>query len=139
MLFRSYENLTKNTMKVSNGEGTAANFTQFGVGCSFSDNEEERALRNEITDQACRGWFSSGLVSSGVSPAENASVSQSQSAETVSSSNQKSLIDDTMFVQAGSFEANGALDETKNQPAQATCKSGRYRKTLVQGLNIRRS
>merc|ERR1712157_691350 len=60
-----YEDLTKN-MKVTSGDGTAANFTQFGVGCSFSGNEEEKALRNEITDQACRGWFSSGLVSSGV-------------------------------------------------------------------------
>merc|ERR1719223_1677148 len=37
-------------------------FTMFGVGCSFSDSPEERDLRNEIMDQACRGWFSSGAL-----------------------------------------------------------------------------
>jgi len=39
-----------------------ANFTMFGVGCSFSDSDAERALRTEITDQACRGWFSAGSL-----------------------------------------------------------------------------
>ena len=40
------------------------NFTMFGVGCSFADSPAERDLRNEIMEQACRGWFSSGLLSS---------------------------------------------------------------------------
>ena len=39
------------------------NFTMFGVGCSFADSPEERDLRFEITDQACRGWFPSGTIS----------------------------------------------------------------------------
>lgn len=39
------------------------NFTMFGVGCSFADSPEERDLRNEIMEQACRGWFSSGSLS----------------------------------------------------------------------------
>lgn len=39
------------------------NFTMFGVGCSFSDSPKERELRDEIMDQACRGWFSSGSLS----------------------------------------------------------------------------
>mmetsp|Transcript_19616 Transcript_19616/g.30234 ORF Transcript_19616/g.30234 Transcript_19616/m.30234 type:complete len:216 (-) Transcript_19616:370-1017(-) len=39
-----------------------ANFTLFGVGCSFADSPQERELRNEITDQACRGWLSSGAL-----------------------------------------------------------------------------
>ena len=39
------------------------NFTMFGVGCSFADSPAERDLRNEIMEQACRGWFSSGLLS----------------------------------------------------------------------------
>lgn len=38
------------------------NFTMFGVGCSFADSPEERDRRNEIMEQACRGWFSSGSL-----------------------------------------------------------------------------
>jgi len=38
------------------------NFTMFGVGCSFADSPEERDLRDEITEQACRGWFPSGAI-----------------------------------------------------------------------------
>jgi len=34
----------------------------FGVGCSFDDSPTERDLRNDIMDQACRGWFSSGSI-----------------------------------------------------------------------------
>eukprot|EP00970_Alexandrium_tamarense_P020701 scaffold15550_cov448-Alexandrium_tamarense.AAC.1 len=34
-------------------------FTTFGVGCSFADSEEEKDLRNEFMEQACRGWLSS--------------------------------------------------------------------------------
>jgi DnaJ-class molecular chaperone len=59
-----YEELAKAMKKVSsNTNGETPNFTMFGVGCSFADTEQERALRNEITDQACRGWFSSGSIS----------------------------------------------------------------------------
>ncbi|GKY95371.1 hypothetical protein MPSEU_000498800 [Mayamaea pseudoterrestris] len=43
-------------------ENDRSDFTMFGVGCSFSDNEREKQLRSEIMDQACRGWFSSGLI-----------------------------------------------------------------------------
>ena len=38
-------------------------FTMFGVGCSFADSPEERDLRYEITEQACRGWLPSGSIS----------------------------------------------------------------------------
>ncbi len=38
-------------------------FTMFGVGCSFADSPEERDLRHEITEQACRGWLPSGSIS----------------------------------------------------------------------------
>jgi hypothetical protein len=56
-----YEALAKSMKNVGNGS-EEANFTMFGVGCSFADTEAERDLRNEITEQACRGWFSSGLL-----------------------------------------------------------------------------
>ncbi|GAX15625.1 hypothetical protein FisN_3Hh097 [Fistulifera solaris] len=44
-------------------ENTHHNFTLFGVGCSFADSEQERHLRTQFTDQACRGWFSAGALS----------------------------------------------------------------------------
>jgi hypothetical protein len=56
-----YEKVARMMKKV--GKGEAANFTRFGVGCSFSDTPEERAQRDEIMDQAGRGWFSAGALS----------------------------------------------------------------------------
>jgi cytochrome c556 len=41
------------------------NFTMFGVGCSFSDNDSERQKRTKIMDEASRGWFSAGEISHG--------------------------------------------------------------------------
>ena len=41
-----------------------ANFTMFGVGCSFADTEQERHYRNYIMDQASRGYFTTGEISS---------------------------------------------------------------------------
>lgn len=56
-----YEEVYRMIKKV--GKGEEANFTRFGVGCSFSDTPEERAQREEIMDQAGRGWFSAGALS----------------------------------------------------------------------------
>lgn len=47
---------------VEDAEGT---FTEFGVGCSFSDSEEEKKKRWVIMDQACKGWFPDGSLESG--------------------------------------------------------------------------
>ena len=91
-----YEGLAKIIDRASNGrDGITANFTLFGVGCSFSDNDAERTLRNEIMDQACRGWFSAGAIPCG-------------EGDQVSTTGQKSrsttipvrLTDDGMFSQA---------------------------------------
>jgi len=59
-----YQDFAKMIKRTPNGKTIDANFTMFGVGCSFADSEEERRLRNEITDQACRGWFSAGELTS---------------------------------------------------------------------------
>ena len=60
-----YEALAKQWHRTSSSSSTEeANFTLFGVGCSFSDNEHERDLRTEIMDQAGRGWFSAGQLPS---------------------------------------------------------------------------
>ena len=82
-----YEELAKAMTKVQSKQ---SNFTKFGVGCSFSDSEEERALRTEITDQACRGWFSSGMLSE-----RNESEK-----EVVIKTSPTSLIDDNLFVES---------------------------------------
>ena len=47
----NYENLAKMMRKATNGDEADANFTLFGVGCSFSDSPAERALRDEIMEQ----------------------------------------------------------------------------------------
>jgi hypothetical protein len=60
-----YEEVAKLMQRV--GKPQESNFTMFGVGCSFADSPQERARRDEITDQACRGWFSAGLLADGTS------------------------------------------------------------------------
>lgn len=57
-----YEEVAKMMKTVDNG-APEANFTLFGVGCSFADNDAERDWRADITEQASRGWFTSGLLS----------------------------------------------------------------------------
>ena len=84
-----YEDVAKLMKRVSGGDETAANFTLFGVGCSFSDNEEERNLRNEIMDQASRGWFSSGSLVERDSEKENG--------RTTSTVTKGPLCDDELF------------------------------------------
>lgn len=58
-----YEALAKLSKRVDKGDCVNmidANFTMFGVGCSFSDTDEQREKRAKIMDQASRGWFSAG-------------------------------------------------------------------------------
>jgi hypothetical protein len=123
-----YEELSKSMMKVIQGDGATANFTKFGVGCSFSDNEEEKALRNEITDQACRGWFSSGLVSSGLSTENDGNRERDGQ-----SSKQKSLIDDSMFVQAELCDKYENLGSSRQETKKN--RSRRNKRTLIPGIN----
>lgn len=115
-----YEDLAKALERVrSKGQG---NFTKFGVGCSFSDSDEERALRNEITDQACRGWFSSGLLS----------AESSKSGKDVSTKIQvTSLIDDDLFVEVES--ESSAIDQVAKDEARTSNKKTPL-KTLIPGF-----
>lgn len=129
-----YEELTKSMMNSNNGTGrTEANFTKFGVGCSFSDSDEERALRDEITDQACRGWFSSGLITSSDG---STSTTNNYSVKT----KKKSLIDDNMFVEVDMHDDtkndNDVYASSNDRIIQTNDKSRRdvSRKTLVLGV-----
>lgn len=69
-------------------------FTMFGVGCSFSDSPEERKLRDEIMDQACRGWLPSGALSHSDGEIEAKSPQQSCT----------KLSDDEMFTEQQTSE-----------------------------------
>jgi hypothetical protein len=117
-----YDAIMKSMMKVAGGDGESANFTLFGVGCSFSDNESERSLRNEITDQACRGWFSSGLLTE---PGNHTEFESGISAGQLLSQN-SSLIDDSLFVE-------GNVAERHDQDSNCS-KLQKSPRTLIAGV-----
>mmetsp|Transcript_19893 Transcript_19893/g.29506 ORF Transcript_19893/g.29506 Transcript_19893/m.29506 type:complete len:206 (-) Transcript_19893:459-1076(-) len=75
------------------GNSIESDFTMFGVGCSFSDSPEERARREEITDQACKGWFSTGALEEKTSTVTN-TAHQNKSQNTIR------LCDDSLFVES---------------------------------------
>lgn len=89
-----YEKVAKMINVAKDGK-QEANFTMFGVGCSFSDSPEERALRSEITDQACRGWFSSGEIAH--SSADTTAAAKVH-AKGVITETTVSLVDDDLFM-----------------------------------------
>ena len=71
--------------------GIQENFTMFGVGCSFADTELERHRRAEIMDQACRGWFSAGLLEEECNDRVDSSVKEEKL------KNEVSLLDEDLF------------------------------------------
>jgi DnaJ-class molecular chaperone len=91
--WEKYDNVAKMQTKFQNGDQAEANFTLFGVGCSFADNDFERAMRHEITEQASRGWFSSGAIA-------ETSVHGSLSESNDILGSKVRLADDDMFVTA---------------------------------------
>ena len=93
------------------------NFTMFGVGCSFADSPEERDLRFEITDQACRGWFPSGTISYPESDSQKFNSNPSLKQHII---RDMELSDNNMFVLA-------------EQPM--TKEGNSYRKHLVQNVH----
>jgi hypothetical protein len=98
----NYEEFAKALKRVENGTEEAS-FTLFGVGCSFSDNERERSMRNEITDQACRGWFSAGELGEGGEWSRNEKVSDKQT----------SLLDENMFTSEESSASSDVVPTTR--------------------------
>jgi hypothetical protein len=121
----NYEEIAKAMKAFNNGNIVQSNFTKFGVGCSFSDSEEERALRDEITDQACRGWFSSGAL---------AATSAKEESATAANVPPVSLVDDDMF----EYVIENQPDSTKNE-SKAPKSAGRRLPTLIPGLKLRKT
>jgi hypothetical protein len=110
--WKNYEEVNRHLQKVGNPE--TANFTLFGVGCSFADSPEERALRDEITEQACRGWFSSGVLTM-------------ESQNDVSSSRKPlSLFDEDLFVKAS--DDSNEKKQDKGLPLRSLVIPGHYKK-----------
>jgi DnaJ-class molecular chaperone len=119
-----YEEMAR-AMKTMSEEGDEANFTMFGVGCSFSDNEQEKTLRNEIMEQACRGWFSSGLIA------------DTSSNDTSSDESSKLKLKPVSLIHDDDFEE--MTEESSLQPSNTEQKDIGKRKrprTLIPGLKI---
>jgi len=112
--WEQYSDMAKAMEKVQSQGQT--DFTMFGVGCSFSDNEFEKDLRAEITDQACRGWFSAGELTARSEESKNSSFRYTPS----------SLIDDDMFVEIDS-------DKDKKRKDFSMNRKGSSAKTLIPG------
>mmetsp|Transcript_14164 Transcript_14164/g.23681 ORF Transcript_14164/g.23681 Transcript_14164/m.23681 type:complete len:209 (-) Transcript_14164:39-665(-) len=83
-------------------------FTMFGVGCSFSDSPEERRLRDEIMEQACRGWLPSGALSHSFDATEKAKK------EVKSPQQATKLSDDNLFIQQQTSEESIGSTNVQN-------------------------
>lgn len=95
--FTSLQEAWSNFQLVAKDMGQVdANFTKFGVGCSFADSEAERLLRGEIMDQACRGWFSAGSLGEGLDTKSNS----------MATNHPVSLCDDDDFVETTEFSSD---------------------------------
>ena len=121
-VWSQYDEMAKSMMKVAGGDGESANFTMFGVGCSFSDNEAERALRNDITDQACRGWFSSGLLAEH----DNQPVQDGPDASAMFKRKATPLVDDSLFVDATNDVESDDREASPREPSRP--------RTLIPGV-----
>ena len=77
-----------------------ANFTMFGVGCSFADNDKERELRTEFMDLAARGWLPSGALGTGSSCTTGSQTGKRLSSSSSCASNVR-LTSDDQFVAIG--------------------------------------
>lgn len=112
----------------SNNDEDEASFTLFGVGCSFADSPSEREYRNEIMEQACRGWFSSGELATGMLESK-ATDATGLCIEAEGSAREASIeiIGDELFI--GNFE-----EKEEAHYCKSNNKSG-SRKSLVQDLD----
>ena len=123
--WKQYEELVKLMKAPGNGD-EEANFTMFGVGCSFSDTEEERILREEFTEQACRGWLSSALLAE--------SSERNQEGEVPSwKIKQVSLLDEALFTDISKVEDETKQDE--DNPMKVDGRKRTRRKTLIPGIS----
>ena len=97
-LNKLHSNSNLSTDKSTTQSENEASFTLFGVGCSFADSPSERNYRNEIMEQACRGWFSSGSLA--VENKERTNVLKGTIAKSSSTRESgKEIVNDDLFVE----------------------------------------
>ena len=123
-----YDEMAKISQRVdSDGVDKERNFTMFGVGCSFSDNDAERELRTEIMDQAGRGWFSGGSLASSSSTGKNS--------QPASGSTKPSLLDDDddMFVTIDETSSNNSTLPTQQPTRKRSLVDRKFRPRSVVG------
>ena len=106
-----YEKLAKMMTKVGSGSSDA-DFTLFGVGCSFSDSPEEQRKRSEIMDEAGRGWFTAGVISETSASSANANDSSNGRLR------ETSIVDDNLFVPMSDLSESNNKDENDGSPAK---------------------
>mmetsp|Transcript_14132 Transcript_14132/g.20181 ORF Transcript_14132/g.20181 Transcript_14132/m.20181 type:complete len:266 (-) Transcript_14132:53-850(-) len=95
-----------------------SSFTMFGVGCSFADSPAERDKRSEIMEQACRGWFSAGMLSEECEIDSNDGSNHAKNVNVISKESLP-LVDDDMFVLDSKSSPNhDGLVENGNQHSQ---------------------
>jgi hypothetical protein len=78
-------------------------FIMFGVGCSFSDSPEEKERRNEIMEQACKGWFPAAALPHSDGEMAKAEIKSHQQSYT-------KLSDDNMFMEHQKSEASSSTN-----------------------------
>ena len=103
-LQQAWELYEKNTNKHSKANGSdassppascfASSFTTLFGPSSFWHSEKERALREIIIQQACRGWFSAGAIENGIASSGVENATQS----TLSQKKTAPLTDEVWFV-----------------------------------------
>lgn len=119
--WKQYEELarTMKTVGSETGNESEANFTMFGVGCSFADSEEEKELRSEIMDQAGRGWFSSALIA-------ESTIANRSGSNNYMKIRQVSLLDENLFTDVTKSTEKTTIPPTTGDKPK--------RKTLIPGL-----
>ena len=113
----NYDTIMKQSKKINCGNLLESNFTMFGVGCSFSDNPQERQYRTEIMDQAGRGWFSAGSIP------QQTTTTTTDKQQQQKSFKQIRLTDDELFTIDSSSLSSSSSSTDKQQTLKTRPKS----------------
>lgn len=132
-----YEAVTRDSKRLSKSDrkdDVDANFTMFGVGCSFADTDEEREQRNRIMDQASRGWLSNGEIGY-VDSTSTFCGTHSNGAMTSSGGRHVSLLCDALFqTQQDGDELNNDTTVHINRGDKVNVPSTPIQRSLVSHL-----
>ena len=132
--WKKYDKLARSMQKgksESEIRGVQENFTLFGVGCSFSDNNDEKNKRSKIMDQACKGWFASGELSE-----TTTTGNEEEKMDIATGRKRVSLVDDELFVDMNNINVNPPSSfrlRTKKSLIDHLIPGSRFRSNLNKG------